>query len=103
MEVLNAGKKVANLVATVRDQIAILNKTLTLKVEPQLTELNDIFEGSTFNQTALHQLIQSLAYVQNNITIANNSANDIRKPLAGINMTYLLAVSILKMKIRLCQ
>lgn len=65
-----------------------------MKIRPQLIELEDIFDSPTLNQTALKMLILSLNAVQGNVTIANNAAGDIRRPLMGINMAAFLNVSL---------
>lgn len=68
--------------------------TLSNRIRPQLVELEDIFDQPTLNQTALKLLISSLNVVQGNVTIANNAAGDIRRPLVGINMAAVLNVSV---------
>lgn len=93
LEVLTAGRKVDNLVASVRNQTNILEHTLTQRIRPQLVELADIFDTPASNQTALSQLISSVDIVQGNITIATNAASDIRRPLMGISMNAFLTVS----------
>lgn len=67
--------------------------TLSTKIRPQLIELEDIFDQPTLNQTALKMLILALNAVQKNVTIANNAAGDIRRPLLNINMAGFLNVS----------
>lgn len=94
MEVLTAGRKVDNIVSSVRNQTNILENTLSQKIRPQLVELADIFDQPTSNQTALSQLLISLNTVQGNVTIATNAAGDIRRPLTGITMSSFLTVSI---------
>lgn len=93
LEVLTAGRKVDNLVSSVRNQTNALEHTLTQKIRPQLTELADIFDEPVSNQTALSILINSLDMVQKNITIATNAAGDIRRPLMGISLNHILNVS----------
>jgi hypothetical protein len=93
LEVLTAGRKVDNLVSSVRNQTNALEHTLTQKIRPQLTELADIFDEPVSNQTALSMLINSLDMVQKNITIATNAAGDIRRPLMGISLNHILNVS----------
>lgn len=92
LEVLTAGRKVDNLVSSVRNQTNALEHTLTQKIRPQLTELADIFDEPVSNQTALSMLINSLDMVQKNITIATNAAGDIRRPLMGISLNHILNV-----------
>lgn len=94
LEMLTAGRKVDNLVSSVRNQTNALEHTLTQKIRPQLTELADIFDEPVSNQTALSLLINSLDMVQKNITIATNAAGDIRRPLMGISLNHILNVSI---------
>ena len=94
LEVLTAGRKVDNLVSSVRNQTNALEHTLTQKIRPQLTELADIFDQPASNQTALQILLSSLEMVQKNITIATNAAGDIRRPLMGISMSSFLSVSL---------
>ncbi|CAO1412065.1 unnamed protein product [Diamesa hyperborea] len=91
LEVLTAGRKVDNLVSSVRNQTNALEHTLTQKIRPQLTELADIFDQPASNQTALQILLSSLEMVQKNITIATNAAGDIRRPLMGISMSSFLS------------
>lgn len=67
--------------------------TLSTKIRPQLIELEDIFDQPTLNQTALKMLILALNAVQGNVSIANNAAGDIRRPLMGIHMAGVLNVS----------
>lgn len=93
LEVLTAGRKVDNLVSSVRNQTNALEHTLTQKIRPQLTELDDIFDEPVSNQTALAMLIGSLEMVKKNITIATNAAGDIRRPLMGISLNHILNVS----------
>lgn len=95
LEVLTAGRKVDNLVSSVRNQTNALEHTLTQKIRPQLTELADIFDEPVSNQTALSMLINSLDMVQKNITIATNAAGDIRRPLMGISLNHILNVRYL--------
>lgn len=89
---LIAGRKVDNLVASVRNQTNALEHTLTQKIRPQLSELADIFDDPVSNQTALSILINALDMVQKNITIATNAAGDIRRPMMGISMNHILNV-----------
>lgn len=92
LEVLQAGRKVDNLVSSVRNQTTILETTLTQKIRPQLIELNDLFEQYAIaNQTASEMLLNALESVQQNVTIAANSAGDIRRPLMGIYMSNYLS------------
>lgn len=95
LEMLTAGRKVDNLVSSVRNQTNALEHTLTQKIRPQLTELADVFDEPVSNQTALSLLINSLDMVQKNITIATNAAGDIRRPLMGISLNHVLNVSFL--------
>ncbi|XP_023031024.1 protein tweety [Drosophila willistoni] len=90
LEVLTAGRKVDNLVTTIRNQTHILENTLTNRIRPQLVELADIFDQPVSNQTALSKLFVSLNIVQGNVTLATNAASDIRRPLMGISMTHFL-------------
>lgn len=95
LEVLTAGRKVDNLVTTIRNQTHILENTLTNRIRPQLVELADIFDQPVSNQTALSKLFVSLNIVQGNVTLATNAASDIRRPLMGISMTHFLTVCTL--------
>lgn len=79
--------------SSVRNQTNALEHTLTQKIRPQLTELDDIFDEPVSNQTALAMLIGSLEMVKKNITIATNAAGDIRRPLMGISLNHILNVS----------
>ncbi|XP_036318812.1 protein tweety isoform X2 [Rhagoletis pomonella] len=91
LEVLTAGRKVDNLVTTIRNQTHILENTLKNRIRPQLVELADIFDQPVSNQTALSILFVSLNIVQGNVTLATNAAGDIRRPLLGISMTHFLS------------
>ncbi|XP_053684164.1 protein tweety [Sabethes cyaneus] len=91
LEVLQAGRKVDNVVSSVRNQTFILENTLTMKIQQQLTELEDIFDAKANNQTALAQLQMALAITKGNVTIAKNAANDIRRPLVGLTITDFLS------------
>ncbi|XP_058063910.1 protein tweety [Anopheles bellator] len=91
LEVLQAGRKVDGVVSSVRNQTFILENTLTMKIQQQLTELEDIFEQNTNNQTAVAQLQQALLTAKGNITIAKNAADDIRRPLVGLTITDFLS------------
>ncbi|XP_058127478.1 protein tweety-like [Anopheles ziemanni] len=91
LDVLQAGRKVDGVVSSVRNQTFILENTLTMKIQQQLTELEDIFDQKTNNQTALNQLQQALLTAKGNITIAKNAANDIRRPLVGLTITDFLS------------
>lgn len=102
LEVLTAGRKVDNLVSSVRNQTNALEHTLTQKIRPQLTELADIFDEPVSNQTALSMLISSLDMVQKNITIATNAAGDIRRPLMGISLNHILNVRKIFLRFALC-
>lgn len=93
LEVLTAGRKVDNIVSSVRNQTNILENTLSQKIRPQLVELADIFDQPASNQTALSQLLISLNIVQGNVTVATNAAGDIRRPLMGVTMSAFLNVS----------
>lgn len=93
---LQAGRKVDTAVSSVRNQTFILENTLTMKIQQQLIELEDIFDGKTNNQTALLQLQAALAYTKGNVTNAKNAANDIRRPLVGLTITDFLSVEIFK-------
>nr|XP_029717866.1 protein tweety isoform X2 [Aedes albopictus] len=91
LEVLQAGRKVDTAVSSVRNQTFILENTLTMKIQQQLTELEDIFDGKTNNHTALLQLQSALAATKGNVTVAKNAANDIRRPLVGLTITDFLS------------
>lgn len=84
-----------SITSTFLGQTDGLEMTLSQRIRPQLIELEDIFDKPTLNQTALKILILSLNAVQGNVTIANNAAGDIRRPLLGINMAGFLNVRIL--------
>lgn len=90
---LTAGRKVDNIVQSVRNQTNILENTLAQKIRPQLVELADIFDYPASNQTALSMLIIALNVVQSNVTVAINAAGDIRRPLMGVTMSAFLNVS----------
>lgn len=92
LEVLTAGRKVDNIISSVRNQTQILENTLANKIRPQLVELADIFDQPASNQTALSQLILSLQTVQGNVSIAKNAAADIRRPLMQVTITSFLSV-----------
>lgn len=92
LEVLTAGRKVDNIISSVRNQTQILESTLANKIRPQLVELGDIFDQPTSNQTALSQLILSLNIVQGNVSTAKNAATDIRRPLMQVTITSFLSV-----------
>lgn len=92
LEVLTAGRKVDNIISSVRNQTQILESTLATKIRPQLVQLADIFDQPASNQTALSQLILSLNIVQGNATIAKNAAADIRRPLMHVTITSFLSV-----------
>jgi protein tweety len=94
LEVLTAGRKVDNLVSSVRNQTNALEHTLTQKIRPQLVELSDVFDEAVYNQTASSMLHEALGAVQKNITIATNAAGDIRRPLMGISLNHVLNVSV---------
>lgn len=93
LEVLTAGRKVDNIISSVRNQTNTLENTLSQRIRPQLVELADIFDQPASNQTALSLLIISLNSVQGNVTVATNAAGDIRRPLMGITMSSFLTVS----------
>lgn len=90
---MTAGRKVDNIISSVRNQTNTLENTLSQRIRPQLVELADIFDQPASNQTALSLLIISLNSVQGNVTIATNAAGDIRRPLMGITMSSFLTVS----------
>lgn len=90
---MTAGRKVDNIISSVRNQTNILENTLSQRIRPQLVELADIFDQPASNQTALSLLIISLNSVQGNVTVATNAAGDIRRPLMGITMSSFLTVS----------
>ena len=94
LELLTAGRKVDNLVSSVRNQTNALEHTLTQKIRPQIAELQDIFDEPVSNQSALSILLSSLDMVSKNITMATNAAGDIRRPLMGISLNHVLNVSI---------
>lgn len=93
LEVLTSGRKVDNLISTIRNQTLILETTLKNNIRPQLMELADAFDKPVNNQTALSNLFISLNIVQGNVTLATNAAGDIRRPLMGLLMTDFLSVS----------
>lgn len=95
LEVLTAGRKVDNIISSVRNQTQILESTLANKIRPQLVELADIFDQPASNQTALSQLIVALNVVQGNVSNAKNAAADIRRPLMQVIITSFLSVNIL--------
>lgn len=92
---LTAGRKVDNIVSSVRNQTNILENTLSQKIRPQLVELADIFDQPASNQTALSLLLTSLKIVQGNVTVATSAAGDIRRPLMGIAMSSFLTVCLI--------
>ncbi|XP_055296973.1 protein tweety isoform X2 [Sitodiplosis mosellana] len=91
LEVLQSGRKVDNIISSVRNQTQTLESTLANKIRPQLVELADIFDQPASNQTALSQLILSLNIVQGNVTTAKNAAADIRRPLMQVTITSFLS------------
>lgn len=93
LDVLTAGRRVDNIISSVRNQTQILESTLANKIRPQLVELADIFDQPASNQTALSQLILSLNIVQGNVTTAKNAAADIRRPLVQVTISSFLSVS----------
>lgn len=93
LDVLTAGRRVDNIISSVRNQTHILESTLANKIRPQLVELADIFDQPASNQTALSQLILSLNIVQGNVTTAKNAAADIRRPLMQVTISTFLSVS----------
>lgn len=93
LEVLTSGRKVDNIISSVRNQTQILESTLANKIRPQLVELADIFDQPASNQTALSQLILSLNIVQGNVSNAKNAAADIRRPLMQVTISSILSVS----------
>lgn len=94
LEVLTAGRKVDNIISSVRNSTQILESTLANKIRPQLVELADIFDQPASNQTALSQLILSLNIVQGNVSTAKNAATDIRRPLMQVTITSFLSVRL---------
>lgn len=95
LEVLTAGRKVDNIISSVRNQTHTLESTLANKIRPQLVELADIFDQPASNQTALSQLILSLNIVQGNVSTAKSAAADIRRPLMQVTITSILSVSLI--------
>lgn len=93
LEVLQSGRKVDNIISSVRNHTQTLENTLANKIRPQLVELADIFDQPASNQTALSQLILSLNIVQGNVTTAKSSAADIRRPLMQVTIASFLSVS----------
>lgn len=94
LEVLTSGRKVDNLVESVRNQSNILKTTLATGIRPRITDLADIFDQPANNQTALSLLLLSLNAVQGNLTLAINAAGDIGRPLTGVKMTSFLSVCL---------
>lgn len=90
---MTAGRKVDNIISSVRNQTQMLENTLNNKIRPQLVELADIFDQPASNQSALSTLILSLNVVQGNVSIAKNAAADIRRPLMSVVITSFLSVS----------
>ncbi|XP_026753729.3 protein tweety-like [Galleria mellonella] len=86
LQSIQAGNQLAALVNTVKNQSSILEETMGSRARAPLARLADALDLPVANQTALGTLLRALSTLRNNASIAASAADNLRRPLAALNL-----------------
>lgn len=94
LQSIQAGNQLAALVNTVKNQSSILEETMGSRARAPLARLADALDLPVANQTALGTLLRALSTLRNNASIAASAADNLRRPLAALNLDAFMKVCI---------
>ncbi|XP_060802913.1 protein tweety isoform X2 [Amyelois transitella] len=86
LQSIQAGNQLAALVNTVKNQSSILEETMGSRARAPLARLADALDMPVANQTALGTLLRALSTLRNNASVAVSAADNLRRPLAALNL-----------------
>ncbi|XP_021207806.2 protein tweety isoform X2 [Bombyx mori] len=86
LQSIQAGNQLAALVNTVKNQSSILEEAMGSRARAPLVRLTDALEAPVVNQTALGTLLRALSALRNNASAAASAADNLRRPLAALNL-----------------
>ncbi|KAM3960604.1 LOW QUALITY PROTEIN: protein tweety [Aphomia sociella] len=86
LQSIQAGNQLAALVNTVKNQSSILEETMGSRARAPLARLADALDQPVANQTALGTLLRALSTLRNNASIAASAADNLKRPLAALNL-----------------
>ncbi|XP_053607737.1 protein tweety-like isoform X2 [Plodia interpunctella] len=86
LQSIQAGNQLAALVNTVKNQSSILEETMGSRARAPLARLADSLDMPVANQTALGTLLRALSTLRNNASVAVSAADNLRRPLAALNL-----------------
>ncbi|XP_049869605.1 protein tweety [Pectinophora gossypiella] len=86
LQSIQAGNQLAALVNTVKNQSSILEEAMGSRARAPLARLADALDAPVANQTALGTLLRALSALRNNASAAAGAADNLRRPLATLNL-----------------
>ncbi|XP_046959522.1 protein tweety-like isoform X1 [Vanessa cardui] len=86
LQSIQAGNQLAALVNTVKNQSSILEEAMGSRARAPLARLADALDAPVANQTALGTLLRALSALRNNASAAVSAADNLRRPLAALNL-----------------
>ncbi|XP_075973905.1 protein tweety-like isoform X2 [Anticarsia gemmatalis] len=86
LQSIQAGNQLAALVNTVKNQSSILEEAMGSRARAPLARLADALDAPVANQTALGTLLRALSALRNNASAAASAADNLRQPLAKLNL-----------------
>ncbi|XP_034830318.1 protein tweety [Maniola hyperantus] len=86
LQSIQAGNSLAQLVNTVKNQSSILEEAMGSRARAPLARLADALDAPVANQTALGTLLRALSALRNNASAAASAADNLRRPLAALNL-----------------
>ncbi|XP_052740412.1 protein tweety-like [Bicyclus anynana] len=86
LQSIQAGNNLAQLVNTVKNQSSILEEAMGSRARAPLARLADALDAPVANQTALGTLLRALSALRNNASAAASAADNLRRPLAALNL-----------------
>ncbi|CAG4937304.1 unnamed protein product [Parnassius apollo] len=86
LQSIQAGNQLASLVNTVKNQSSILEEAMGSRARAPLARLADALDAPVANQTALGTLLRALSALRNNASAAASAADNLKRPLAALNL-----------------
>ncbi|XP_050682959.1 protein tweety-like [Leptidea sinapis] len=86
LQSIQAGNQLAALINTVKNQSGILEEAMGSRARAPLARLADALDAPVANQTALGTLLRALAALRNNASAAAAAGDNLRRPLAALNL-----------------
>lgn len=86
LQTLQAGKQLATLVSTVKNQSEALESAMGARARVPLTRLADALDAPAANQTALGTLLRALAALRANASAAAGAARALHAPLRPVHL-----------------